>query len=366
MRTLGEKVKIAALAVEDEHVLMSTAYGYAYSEEDDSGLQTLCFRYEEIENRSVIPRARNKYGTLRDGGDFTSSILVPIATDFLDSFGDDRPAVLGISTFGTIDTQRAFVQHVPSRGPRSKTIVKVDLKNDLRSQGVRIVADNDATSAAFGEYLFGAGRAHQSESPHAFVYVWAGRGLNAGIVIDGSPWQGRLHPEMGHLVARLHEIDQLPGGYPQNCGIHKGGCLTGLAGFRTLQERVNDHGRSEAEATDAMAYYLAQLCAAVTLTVAPIRIVLGGLSMRQAYSGSLLERVCAHYAGMVAGFPGYDDERTARNVLIPAQLGDRAGMLGILEIARRSILPTHQLRTGSPSHAQNQTLRRNGGRPHVS
>ena len=340
------RLKIAVLAVEDQCVITTSATGTAYFEDGADGARTPTFRYDQIDSPQIIQRDSAHVERLRGDGDFTSAALLQLADEFLDSFDGSLPDILGISTFGTVDTKRAFVQHVPSRGPNSLAVVKVDLRNGLRSRRLPVVVDNDATAAAFGEYLFGAGRPHQTADAHAFAYVWAGRGLNAGIVIDGSPWQGRLHPEMGHLIARRHDYDALPGGHPGNCGIHHD-CLTGLAGFRTLRERMALHGQSEEEAIDALSYYLAQLCAAVTLTVAPARIVMGGLSTRQTWSAALLDRLCDHYVRLVAGFPGYDVESTARNVLIPSQLGDRASMLGMLEIARRSLLPRHSLRSGN-------------------
>ena len=297
-----------------------------------------------------MPRYPNRYDQLRGEGGFTTSVLVPFVSDFLDSLGSELPAVLGISTFGTIDTRQAFLQHMPHHDAGAEKAPghadKVDLKNKLRAKGVRIAADNDATAAALGEYIFGAGRADHPAEPHAFAYVWAGRGLNAGIVSDGSPWQGRLHPEMGHLVARRFEQDGRLDPYPGNCGLH-GDCLGGLAGYRTISERMSRYGWTEDQALDAVGYYIAQLCAALTLTFAPLRIVLGGSLNRQSFSHLLSARIRDHYTRMVTGFPGYDDDRMARNVLIPAQLGDQASLLGIMEIARRAILPAHEFWSGN-------------------
>ena len=353
---MSRKVKIAAVAIEDDEVLMTVATGHAFEEVyKNTGLRLARFAYESILPQPIrIRREGGQYEHLRQGRDFASSLLERMISDFLDRLGD-KPDIIGISTFGTVNTKTGEFHHRPSRGQNKLGYIRLNLQDLLARHGIPVVADNDATAAAFGEYLFGVGQAHQLAAHHAFAYVWAGRGLNAGIVIDGMPWQGKLHPEMGHLPARrymtgLHEKGRDP--HPGNCGSHDD-CLTGLAGRRAFMERAAMKGWTERKSLDAMAYYIAQLCAALTLTVVPVSIALGGLSFRGEHAETLLERVRHYHSELfVADFPGYDDISTAQEVLIRSELGDQASLLGAMEIARRHLFPTHQLYSGDMSHVR--------------
>ncbi|BBK32595.1 putative NBD/HSP70 family sugar kinase [Stella humosa] len=76
-----------------------------------------------------------------------------------------------------------------------------------------VLVENDATAAAVGERLYGAGRDLRD-----FVYVYFGVGLGAGIITGGQPHRGAggRAGELGHMVV-------VPGGRPCLCGNH--GCL---------------------------------------------------------------------------------------------------------------------------------------------
>ncbi len=76
-----------------------------------------------------------------------------------------------------------------------------------------VFLDNDATAAAIGELLFGAGRQYSD-----FVYIYLGVGLGGGIIISGRPYRGAfgMSGEIGHMIG-------VPGGRPCPCGNR--GCL---------------------------------------------------------------------------------------------------------------------------------------------
>jgi predicted NBD/HSP70 family sugar kinase len=76
-----------------------------------------------------------------------------------------------------------------------------------------VFLDNDATAAAIGEKLYGAGRALQH-----FFYVYFGVGLGSGMVLAGKPFRGGHGQagELGHMIVE-------PNGRPCPCGNR--GCL---------------------------------------------------------------------------------------------------------------------------------------------
>ena len=79
--------------------------------------------------------------------------------------------------------------------------------------GVPFRIDNDANMAAFGEYVYGAGRGAQS-----LVLLTVGTGIGSGIILDGGLWHGccGFAGELGHVTVN-------PEGELCHCGNR--GCL---------------------------------------------------------------------------------------------------------------------------------------------
>lgn len=104
----------------------------------------------------------------------------------------------------------------------------VDLEAGLRLRTGRPTAvENDATAAAIGEWLFGAGQGLQH-----FVYVTVSTGVGAGIVANGKRYAGVQGNagELGHLV-------MVPDGLLCRCGRH--GCLETLASGTAIQKSAS-------------------------------------------------------------------------------------------------------------------------------
>jgi glucokinase len=101
--------------------------------------------------------------------------------------------------------------------------------------GIPGFADNDATVAAAGELLFGAGRNFRN-----FVLVTIGTAIGGGLVLDGKVFRGArgFAAELGHLC-----VD--PQGLYCNCGSR--GCLeqyaSGTAIARLYAEKTRKRGR---------------------------------------------------------------------------------------------------------------------------
>jgi predicted NBD/HSP70 family sugar kinase len=96
--------------------------------------------------------------------------------------------------------------------------------------GARCFIDNDSRAMAYGEYMCGVAKGEKS-----MIFVNAGWGVGAGIVIDGRVYYGKsgFSGEFGHINAFDNEII---------CRCGKKGCLeteaSGLAIHRILLERV--------------------------------------------------------------------------------------------------------------------------------
>lgn len=107
-----------------------------------------------------------------------------------------------------------------------------DLTGDLREPfrehfgRVPVIVDNEVNFAAWGEYIFGAGRGHET-----MLFVKASAGIGAGLINAGIIYRGRhgIAGEMGHLT-----MD--PDGPVCRCGNR--GCLETIAGGVRMLEQV--------------------------------------------------------------------------------------------------------------------------------
>lgn len=129
---------------------------------------------------------------------------------------------IGIGAAGQIDHDRGLVLFSPNLRWHNVPIVR-EIKKKFN---VPVSIDNDANVAAFGEYLFGAGRGSRQ-----VICVTLGTGVGGGLVIDGKIYRGAggSAGEIGHLVV---ETD----GRKCNCGGH--GCLEAYVGAPHITSRI--------------------------------------------------------------------------------------------------------------------------------
>ncbi len=240
-------------------------------------------------------------------------------------------AGVGIASFGPVDLARLS----PAWGHITSTPkpgwAHTDLAGPVAATlGVPVAFDTDVNGAALGEGRWGAARGLDT-----FVYVTVGTGIGGGGMVGGRLMHGLVHPEMGHMrIPRDREVDPFEG----CCPFH-GDCLEGLASGPALEARW---GRPAAElpadhpAWALEAEYLALLCVNLTVVLSPQRIILGGGVMHQPQLfPEIRHRLQERLAGYVQS-PAILKE--VDSYVVPPALGDRAGVLGALALARR--LPT--------------------------
>jgi len=236
------------------------------------------------------------------------------------------PAAIGIGSFGPVDLNRrsptwGYVTSTPKPGWQHVAVAGV-----VREQlGVRVAFDTDVNSAAVGEHRWGAGRGVRE-----LCYLTVGSGIGAGLLLEGRPVHGLVHPEMGHMrIPHDRERDSFAG----RCPMH-GDCWEGLASGPALAERWgSDPGRLEADhpAWDLEAEYLALGILSIILVASPERVIVGGGVMEHP---SLLAMVRRRLPDLLAGYletPRLGEE--IDDYLVPPELGDRAGVLGAIALA---------------------------------
>jgi fructokinase len=245
---------------------------------------------------------------------------------FLAAHADGPLAAVGLASFGPVVVDPSAARYGRITATPKPGWQDVDLLAGLGLRGTPTAVVTDVTGSAVGEHRLGAGRGVRD-----LAYVTVGTGVGAGFLVDGRPLSRRAHPEAGHLLVRRHPDDR----YPGSCPFH-GDCLEGLAAGPAVAGRWGrpgpDLGADRARAVELGAHYVAQLLAAVTYTVAPERIVLGG---GVAKTEGLLEAVRSELARLVAG--ALDDHPCAdpgSGYVVRPELGDDSGVRGALALAR--------------------------------
>lgn len=235
-------------------------------------------------------------------------------------------AAIGVASFGPVELDRAsarhgFIRQTPKAG-WSGTDMVGPLAREFRCP---VGFDTDVNAAALAEHRWGAARGLEN-----LVYLTIGTGIGGGVIANGAPIHGLLHPEIGHIFPRRHPLDVDFAGV---CPFH-GDCMEGLASgpaivARTgnlLQDLEESHAQWNIEAD-----YLGQLCAQLVMTVSPQRIVIGGGVMSRARLLPLILPRMKHWLGGYVDRP--DILLAADRYVVAPQLGDNAGVLGALALA---------------------------------
>jgi fructokinase len=191
---------------------------------------------------------------------------------------------------------------------------------------VPVAFDTDVDAAAVGEHRWGAGRGSDP-----VCYVTVGTGIGAGILVNGRPLHGLVHPEVGHIRIP-HDTAADP--YSGSCLLH-GDCWEGLASGPALAGRWNAAPESLPDDHPAWrleAGYLALGLLSIVLVASPARLILGGGVMNRP---SLLGMTRRRLSELVAGY--LETPLLAEAIgdyLVPPELGDRAGVLGAIALAQ--------------------------------
>ena len=235
-------------------------------------------------------------------------------------------SAIGVACFGPVELDKGrahygFIGRTPKPGWRG-----TDIAGPLaREFQCPIGFETDVNAAALAEHRWGAAR-----DVRDLVYLTIGTGIGGGVMVDGVPIHGLMHPEIGHIYPRRHPLDASFDGV---CPFHRD-CLEGVASGpailarsgASLQDLDEDHPQWEIEAD-----YLGQLCAQLVVTVSPQRIIMGGGVMGQARLLPLIRPRLCHWLG---GYIDRDEIQSgADRYLVAPELGDRAGVLGALVLA---------------------------------
>lgn len=151
----------------------------------------------------------------------TGEAALALVTALLDDLQTAASApILGIAvgTPGLVDAQQGVVRQAVNLGWQD-----VPLKAMLEARyDLPVHVANDSQAAALGEFVFGSGR-----DSHNLIVIKVGRGIGAGIVLNGRPFYGDgfAAGEIGHVVVAEN-------GALCRCG--NTGCLETIASTRAI------------------------------------------------------------------------------------------------------------------------------------
>ena len=245
--------------------------------------------------------------------------------DLIASWHDAAPLdALGIASFGPISLDPARADYGRLLRTPKPGWTGIDIVGGIGFGGPTAL-HTDVTAAALAEGRLGA-----AQGCDDFAYMTVGTGIGVGIVNDGAPLAGQLHPEAGHIRCARVEGDRFPG----TCPFHHD-CLEGLASGPAIAARAGHPGAELSDDDPVWPFVidaLAQGCAALMLTLSSQRIVLGGgVINRRPWLVEAIAVRCAEQLG------GYLPFVTDRAPLFPAALGDDAGPTGALILAESAI-----------------------------
>lgn len=239
---------------------------------------------------------------------------------------------IGIGSFGPLELDKksshyGCITATPKPGWRYFNIV-AELKKRF---DLPIGFDTDVNAAAMGEHYWGAAK----QTDH-FIYLTVGTGIGGGAMVNGKLLHGALHPEMGHI---LIPQDKLHDPFIGVCPYHHN-CLEGLACGPALMKRWGVQSAldlpSEHEAWDLEAYYLAAACANYTLILSPNKIILGGGVMKQKNLFSKIHQLLPNILNNYIPHENITNTDKIKDYIIPAGLGDNAGIAGAIALAAHS------------------------------
>ncbi|MEW6650235.1 MAG: ROK family protein [Chloroflexota bacterium] len=256
------------------------------------------------------------------------------AVDFFRQYmvkSNTRILGIGIGSFGPLDLNPRSEHYGKLTSTPKAGWSYTPLSHLIREgTGLPVVLDTDVNAAAFGEGIWGAAQGLQD-----FLYLTIGTGIGGGVIINGNPYHGLVHPEIGHIrLNRDPQIDQFRGA----CPFH-GDCFEGLASGPALHARLGKPAETLPEyhpIWELEAGYIASALNDLICVLSPERIILGGGVMQQKHLFPMIrvrvQQLLNRYVSAREILEHIDE------YIVPPALGGRAGVLGAIALAMTRVV----------------------------
>jgi glucokinase len=151
--------------------------------------------------------------------------LIEMINALRSGVGADRAAAAGIGWAGLVNRRAQRIE----ANPNLVDVSSVDLHSELeRATGLPIVIDNDANVAAYGEWRSGA-----AQGSDDVFFITMGTGIGAGLILGGELQRGSrgFAGEFGHFKVNIDGLE---------CGCGGTGCLETLTSGPNIVRRVRE------------------------------------------------------------------------------------------------------------------------------
>lgn len=284
-----------------------------------------CFGALEAGGTKMVCAIGNEDGKILERISLPTRTPENTMPEMLSFFQGKELAGIGIGCFGPVDLDRSSptygsILSTPKLSWRNFPIVQ----RFEKALGVPVGFDTDVNAAALGEAVWGCTRDVSTS-----IYITVGTGVGMGVIINGKPHHGMMHPEAGHLFVARHPDDPMPQGV---CPYHPN-CLEGLASGPAIERRWGKKAQELSDRPEVWtleAYYIAQALCGYMMILSPQRIILGGGVTHQEHLLPLVrEEVRRQLGGYLVG-KALDD---LEDYIVPVSLNDNQGVMGAVRLA---------------------------------
>lgn len=283
---------------------------------------------------------------------------------------------LGISCFGPLELNRTkekygYITTTPKLQWKDTNILGILAGKDTKWKDVPIGFDTDVNAPAVAEFAYhndnltttttNDEKKEKEEKIESCAYITVGTGIGVGLVINGKPVHGLLHPEAGH-ISNTPDKWQFPkpttteenksdddenityDHFEGTCPFHGSACVEGMASSVALAKRANCTLEElkllsdEDVIWEKCAHHLGGLCATLLLVASPEKIVLSGGVMRRTV---LFPKIREKVYELLGGYIGVDrvqSKEGLEKLIGPSRWGDTAGIIGSLYLGEMAYL----------------------------